>query len=97
MASELINQIKKLQTLIIKRNNEEFKKNAVELLAPSKADEDLFVAPAMAFPDDVDEPEEADNQAETPQEVPVEEPPLLEPETVHTTMEIESAIRMSIA
>ena len=97
MASELINQIKKLQTLIIKRNNEEFKKNAVELLAPSKADEDLFVAPAMAFPDDVDEPEEADNQAETPQEVPVEEPPLPEPETVHTTMEIESAIRMSIA
>lgn len=95
MASELINQIKKLQTLIIKRNNEEFKKNAVELLTPSKTDEDLFVAPAMAFLDDVDEPEAADNQTEVPEEPKVEEPPV--PEPAEAAMEIESAIRMSIA
>ena len=54
MASELVNKIKKLQNMIIKRNNEQFKKAAVEVLNPEKADEDLFVAPTIGQPDDID-------------------------------------------
>lgn len=93
MASELVNKIKKLQNMIIKKNNEQFKKVAVEIINPEKADEDLFVAPAMGQPDDIDEEPKA---VEAPQpdvatEVPVEQP------DVHELLKIESIIRKSIA
>lgn len=95
MASELVNKIKKLQNAIIKRSNEQFKKNAVELINPEKADEDLFVAPTMAEPDDIDEN-------------PNQEAPSPEPETAEVSpkerdlpsgyyLKVESIIRKSIA
>lgn len=95
MASELVNKIKKLQNMIIKRNNEQFKKVAVELLNPEKADEDLFVAPTMGQPDDIDEEPKA---VEAPQpDVAVAEVPAEETPDVHSFLKVEAMIRKSIA
>jgi len=92
MASELVNKIKKLQNMIIKRNNEQFKKDAIEILNPEKADEDLFVAPTMGQPDDiVEEP-----VAEIPEE-PVEVKPEEHDLPTHHYMKIEVALRKSIS
>lgn len=103
MASELVNKIKKLQSMIVKKNNEQFKKNAVEILNPDKADEDLFVAPSMAFPDDIDEqpqdnaPQPADEPViPDPVEKPLEQVAPEEIET-HALLEIEAMIRKSIS
>lgn len=96
MASELVNKIKKLQNIIIKRNNEQFKKAAVEILNPEKADEDLFCAPAMAFPDDIDEQPKTEAPVEEPAEQPVEEPQEQTPE-IGQYLKIESIIRKSIS
>lgn len=86
MASELVNKIKKLQNLIIKRNNEQFKKDAVEILNPEKTDEDLFVAPTLGQESDIDEEPKVE-------EVPVEEPVA---KCDHMMM-VEVSIRKSIA
>lgn len=96
MASELVNKIKKLQNMIIKRNNEQFKKAAVEVLNPEKADEDLFVAPTIGQPDDIDEEPKA---AEAPvQDVAAPETPH-EDETpdMRALLKVEAMIRKSIA
>ena len=89
MASELVNKIKKLQNMIIKRNNEQFKKAAVEVLNPEKADEDLFVAPTIGQPDDIDEEPKADEAPETPHE---DETP-----DMRALLKVEDMIRKSIA
>ena len=89
MASELVNKIKKLQNMIIKRNNEQFKKAAVEVLNPEKADEDLFVAPTIGQPDDIDEEPKAAEAPETPHE---DETP-----DMRALLKVEAMIRKSIA
>ena len=89
MASELVNKIKKLQNMIIKRNNEQFKKAAVEVLNPEKADEDLFVAPTIGQPDDIDEEPKAAGAPETPHE---DETP-----DMRALLKVEAMIRKSIA
>ena len=89
MASELVNKIKKLQNMIIKRNNEQFKKAAVEVLNPEKADEDLFVAPTIGQPDDIDEEPKAAEAPETPHE---DETP-----DMRVLLKVEAMIRKSIA
>ena len=94
MASELINKIKKLQNAIIKRSNEQFKKSAVEIINPEKADEDLFVAPSMGQPDDIDEqPEVVNNEVEP--DTAVEEPNLLDDKI--GSMKVEVMLRKSIS
>lgn len=90
MASELVNKIKKLQNLIIKRNNEQFKKDAVEILNPEKADEDLFVAPTLGQEADIDEEPKVE-------EVPVEEPRAELVTNCDHMMMVEASIRKSIA
>lgn len=95
MASELVNKIKKLQNMIIKRNNEQFKKDAVEILNPEKADEDLFVAPTMGQPDDIDEEPKMDGEVNV--EEPVVEPKELKAVATDNLMKVEAAIRKSIA
>ena len=93
MASELVNKIKKLQNMIIKRSNEQFKKAAVEIINPEKADEDLFVAPSMGQPDDIDEEPKA---VEAPEpDIPVVRPP--ESPDIHDLLKVESIIRKSIS
>lgn len=92
MASELVNKIKKLQNAIIKRSNEQFKKNAVELINPEKADEDLFVAPTMGQSDDIDEQPQ---DGEVHNEHPHHEEPHAEVPT--HDMKVEVMIRKSIA
>lgn len=94
MASELVNKIKKLQNMIIKRNNEQFKKAAVEILNPEKADEDLFVAPTMGQPDDIDE--EPNNIAAPEPEVAVA-PVADEAPDLKALMKVEAMIRKSIS
>lgn len=89
MASELVDKIKKLQNMIIKRNNEQFKKAAVEVLNPEKADEDLFVAPTIGQPDDIDEEPKAAEAPETPHE---DETP-----DMRALLKVEAMIRKSIA
>ena len=89
MASELVNKIKKLQNMIIKRNNEQFKKAAVEVHNPEKADEDLFVAPTIGQPDDIDEEPKAAEAPETPHE---DETP-----DMRALLKVEAMIRKSIA
>ena len=89
MASELVNKIKKLQNMIIKRNNEQFKNAAVEVLNPEKADEDLFVAPTIGQPDDIDEEPKAAEAPETPHE---DETP-----DMRALLKVEAMIRKSIA
>lgn len=89
MASELVNKIKKLQNMIIKRNNEQFKKAAVEVLNPEKADEDLFVAPTIGQPDDIDEEPKAAEAPGTPHE---DETP-----DMRALLKVEAMIRKSIA
>ena len=42
MAGELLQKIKKLRDILVKKNNEDFGKNAIEVLNPSKVDEGLF-------------------------------------------------------
>lgn len=42
MAGELLQKINKLKEIIIKKNNEEFGKNAVEILNPKKVDEEFM-------------------------------------------------------
>jgi len=96
MASELVNKIKKLQNMIIKRNNEQFKKAAVEIINPEKADEDLFVAPTMGQPDDIDEEPkavEAPAQDVVAPEIPLED----ETPDMHALLKVEAMIRKSIA
>lgn len=92
MASELVNKIKKLQNMIIKRNNEQFKKAAVEILNPEKADEDLFVAPTMGQPDDIDE-----KPIDMPAPNTEVEPAEVEAPDLNSLMKVESIIRKSIA
>ena len=89
MASELVNKIKKLQNMIIKRNNEQFKKAAVEVLNPEKADEDLFVAPTIGQSDDIDEEPKVAEAPKTPHE---DETP-----DMHALLKVEAMIRKSIA
>lgn len=89
MASELVNKIKKLQNMIIKRNNEQFKNAAVEVLNPEKADEDLFVAPTIGQPDDIDEEPKTAEAPETPHE---DETP-----DMRALLKVEAMIRKSIA
>ena len=89
MASELVNKIKKLQNMIIKRNNEQFKKAAVEVLNPEKADEDLFVAPTIGQPDDIDEEPKAAEAPETPHEDEIPD--------MRALLKVEAMIRKSIA
>lgn len=94
MASELVNKIKKLQNMIIKRNNEQFKKVAVEIINPEKADEDLFVAPTMGQPDDIDE--EPNNIVAPEPEVAVA-PVADEAPDLKALMKVEAMIRKSIS
>lgn len=42
MAGELLQKINKLRDIIVKKNNENFCRDAVEVLNPDKVDEDLF-------------------------------------------------------
>lgn len=98
MASDLITKIKKLKNEIIKRSNAEFKKNAVEVLNPSKVDEDMYIMPSE-YPSGVvdEEPQNVDAPA------PVEEPKAEEPEAEHEApdlkviMKVEAMLRKSIA
>ena len=94
MASELVNKIKKLQNMIIKRNNEQFKKAAVEVLNPEKADEDLFVAPTMGQPDDIDEEPKA---VEAPAPEAPAAPAADETPDMRALLKVEAMIRKSIA
>lgn len=58
MATELINKLKKLQKMLIERNNIEFKNTAVELINPARVDEEeatVEPAPVAEVPVDVEE------------------------------------------
>lgn len=46
MAGELLQKIQKLERIIIERNNKEFGKLAVEIINPSKVDEDVLGIPS---------------------------------------------------
>jgi hypothetical protein len=51
VAGELLQKLGELKKLIVKKNNEEFKKNAVEILNPSNIDEQVVAVEADAVRD----------------------------------------------
>lgn len=51
MAGELLQKLNELKKLIVKKNNEEFKKNAVEILNPANIDEEVVAVEADAIRD----------------------------------------------
>jgi hypothetical protein len=51
VAGELLQKLNELKKLIVKKNNEEFKKNAVEILNPANIDEEVVAVEADAIRD----------------------------------------------